>query len=158
VTVKGVLEVQGLSRNAVYDMLVDHANSHRVFRNVKAVRLTDQGRGVRHMHQSLRWKALVLSGNFSMTLALTEDAANCECRFRKINQTGVIRTMEGAWAVHHASPDRSGLRVMQSFTAELNVPRNRYFQGVTDRVIAQLMRHNMEDVFEELVRLYADPA
>jgi hypothetical protein len=51
VTVKGVLEVQGLSRNAVYDMLVDHANSHRVFRNVKAVRLTDQGRGVRHMHQ-----------------------------------------------------------------------------------------------------------
>ena len=30
--------------------------------------------------------------------------------------------------------------------------------GVTDRVIAQLMRHNMEDVFEELVRLYADPA
>ena len=44
-----------------------------------------------------------------MTLALTEDAANCECRFRKINQTGVIRTMEGAWAVHHASPDRSGV-------------------------------------------------
>lgn len=97
----------------------------------------------------------------------------------------------------------------QSFTAELNVPRNRYLQGthglcglgcaamrvcqvihspdercvcrpgwlaptlklvtseasrwsssagVTDRVIAQLMRHNMEDVFEELVRLYAEPA
>lgn len=51
VTVKGVLEVQGLSRNAVYDLLVDHANSHRVFRNVKAVLLTDQGHGVRHLHQ-----------------------------------------------------------------------------------------------------------
>jgi hypothetical protein len=51
VTVKGVLEVQGLSRNTVYDLLVDHANSHRVFRNVKSVLLTDQGHGVRHLHQ-----------------------------------------------------------------------------------------------------------
>lgn len=44
-----------------------------------------------------------------MTLALTEDAANCECRFRKINEAGVIRTMEGAWAVHHSSSDRAGV-------------------------------------------------
>jgi hypothetical protein len=59
-----------------------------------------------------------------------------------------MRSLEGMWAVR-ASPDRSGVRVVQTFTAELNVPRSRYLNGVTRRVVSQLVRHNMEELVGE---------
>jgi hypothetical protein len=137
--------------------VVDHSNAPRVFRNIRSVQLTDQGDGVRHMEQHLRWSALLFKGSFTMTLELREDAAAAQSRFCKISPGGVMRSMEGMWAVS-ASPDRSGVRVVQTFTAELSVPRSRYFNGVTRRVVTQLVRHNMEDLLGELSRRYSPTA
>jgi hypothetical protein len=146
-----------LARQTLWAHVVDHANAPHVFRNVQRVQLTEQGDGVRHMEQSLRWSALLFKGSFTMTLELREDAAAAQSRFCMISQGGVMRSMEGMWAVR-ASPDRSGVRVVQTFTAELNVPRSRYFNGITRRVVTQLVRHNMEDLLGELSRRYSPTA
>ncbi|GFR44629.1 hypothetical protein Agub_g5917, partial [Astrephomene gubernaculifera] len=110
--VKGKYTVFGRIRlrapaSAVYALLTDHGNCHRVFSNVASSEVvTAEEGGEKEVVQSCRWNFLAFSGTFRIRLGVTE-LPDCRTLSFKLIQSSFMRDFEGQWVVRQGGTSSS---------------------------------------------------